>query len=162
MPIPDDFAEQAMYEPEAWYIQDVEFVPEEKRLVAVCDTTRLGPLVAAQRPWPGHERHLPGAIIIQITGTLGQLYASYVLGMKATDGWVGYGTHIHDARFQKMGRIGPPVLCHAHLKMHRGVAGTMFTRFEIRFEQEGEEIYRSEQTAAWVRSDHRGTLPDGV
>ena len=76
MPLPPDFAQQAMYTEDAWYLHDVEFFPEEKRIVGVCDTTKLEAAIARQRPWPGHPKHLPGAVAVQITGTLGQLYTN--------------------------------------------------------------------------------------
>ncbi|MEZ4321017.1 MAG: hypothetical protein R3F61_26295 [Myxococcota bacterium] len=158
MPLPPDFAEECLYRPEAWFLHDVRLEPEHSRIVGICDTTRLGPLVDAQRTWPGHPKHLPGAVVIQITGTLGQLYAGYVLDMRATDGWVGFGTHIHHARFRKLGEIGPPVECEATLLSKRTLRGTVFTRFRFLFRQEGGECYLSEQTAAWVQTEHRGAL----
>jgi len=149
MPLPEDFARESLYAPEAWFVQDATLFPEEQRLEATCDTTRLGPLVDAQRVWPGHDHHFPGAVAIQITGTLGQLYAVYMLDLRPTKGWIGFGTHIRDARFRKIGEIGPPVRCHARLESCRDFRGTLFTTFAFRFEQHGEEIYRSRQTAAW-------------
>lgn len=160
MPLPPDFHELCLYTPDAWYIHDLRLEPEAQRIVGTCDTTRLGPLVDAQRTWPGHDKHFPGAIAIQITGTLAQLYGAYLLDMKATDGWVGFGTHVHNARFRKLGLIGPPVECTATLLSKRSMRGTVFTRFAFLYTQDGDEIYRSEQTAAWIRSDHRGPLDD--
>ena len=158
MPLPPDFERECMYTPDAWFLVDCDFLPEEQRIVGTCDTTRIGALVEAQRVWPNHPKHLPGAVAIQITGTLGQLYATYVLGMPATEGWVGFGTHIHTARFRRLGEIGPPVRCEATLISKRTLRGTVFTRFRFLFTQDGEECYLSEQTAAWVQSDHRGPL----
>lgn len=159
MALPPDFHQECLYEPDAWFLHDVRFEPEHDRVVGICDTTRLGPLVDAQRTWPGHDKHFPGAVAIQITGTLGQLFATYLLDMPATQGWVGFGTHLHHARFRKLGRIGPPVECAATLVSRRKLRDTVFTRFAFLYTQEGDEIYRSEQTAAWVRTAHRGPLP---
>lgn len=159
MPLPPDFVHNSLYEREAWFVDDLELHPDEQRIVAICDTTRLGRLVDQQRPWPGHEKHVPGAVAIQITGTLGQLYAMYVLGMPATEGWIGYGTHVHDARFRHLGRIGPPMACEAKLISRRDIRGTIFTRFRFSYVQDDKECFRSEQTAAWVRTTHRGPCP---
>ncbi|MCB9679659.1 MAG: hypothetical protein H6737_31420 [Alphaproteobacteria bacterium] len=158
MPLPADFDQQCMYTEDAWFLTDWRAEPEAQRIVGLCDTTRLGPLVDAQRPWPGHPKHLPGAVVIQITGTLGQLFAAYLLDMPATEGWVGFGTHIHSARFRRIGEIGPPVECTATLLAKRTLRDTVFTRFGFLFTQSGLEVYRSEQTAAWVQSGHRGPL----
>lgn len=151
MPLPEDFERLALYDESAWFLTDARFEPEHQRIVGTCDTTKLGPLVDAQRVVPGHPKHFPGAVAIQLTGTLGQLYATYVLGLKVDEGWVGFGTHIHDARFRGLGRIGPPVTATATLVSEREVWGTLFTRFRFLFEQEGTTIFRSEQTAAWVK-----------
>lgn len=152
MPLPDDFAQESLYHPDAWFLHDVAFHPDEQRIVGTCDTTRLGAMVDAQRVFAGHPKHVPGAVALQITGTLGQLYAVYVLGMRVTGGWAGYGTHVHDARFRRMGAIGPPMACQATLVSRRDMRGTIFTRFRFLYTQDGQEIYRSEQTAAWVRT----------
>ena len=159
--IPEDFHLRSMYTPDAWFIHDLRIEPEHRRVVGICDTTRLGALVDAQRPWPGHEKHVPGAVSIQITGTLGQLLSNYLLDMSSLEGWVGYGTHIHFARFQSLGKIGPPMECAATLLKKRSFRGTVFTRLEFEFTQEGRRCYHSEQTAAWIQSDHRGPCPEG-
>ena len=160
MPLPPDFASEAMYDESAWFVTDVTFDDDAGAVVATCDTTKLGPLVRAQHVWPNHPKHFPGAVAIQITGTLGQLWATYVRGLRATEGWVGFGTHLHQAKFRKLGEIGPPVRCVGTLISEREVWGTVFTRFSFRFTQQGDEIFRSEQTAAWVRSDHQGPRPE--
>lgn len=158
MPIPEDFAAESLYAPEAWFVHDV-LELDADRVVALVDTTRLGPLVQAQRPWPGHARHFPGAVAIQVTGTLGQLHAIYGMGLRASEGWVGFGTHIHRARFPGMGEIGPPVQAALQATRKRQLRGTWFVDYDFRYTQEGRLIYESTQTAAWGRSEHRGPLP---
>jgi hypothetical protein len=159
MPLPSDYATEAMYAPEAWFVHDLDVFADENRIVGHIDTNKLGTLAAAQRVWPQHPQHFPGAVAIQVTGVLGQLYAVYVLDLRATQGWVGFGTHIKTARFASMGVIGPPVRAHLEATSVRNIRGTIFTRYAFRFEQEDRVIYTSEQTAAWVRSDHRGPRP---
>jgi hypothetical protein len=154
MPIPFDFEQESLYLPSHWYVHDViEIDREAQRVVGVVDTTRLGDLVAAQRPWPGHQPHLPGAVAIQVTGTLGNLHAVYVLGLRPTQGWVGYGTHVNRARFWRMGLIGPPILAIATAQRSRQMRGTWFVEYAFRFEQQGEVVYESEQSAAWRRQE---------
>lgn len=141
---------EALYSPDGWFVHRVLSVdPEHHRVVAEMDTTRLGLLVDAQRPLPGHALHVPAALAIQATGTLGQLYAVFVLGLRVTDGWVGFGTHIHEARWGKIGLIGPPVVMTATCTRKRRLMGTWFCDFTYRYEQEGEVVYTSRQTAAW-------------
>ncbi|MCK6506970.1 hypothetical protein L6R53_26960 [Myxococcota bacterium] len=159
MPIPDSFVHECLYAPEAWFIHDVLTLdPEGDRVVAWIDTTRLGPLVDAQRTWPGHDKHFPGAVAIQVTGTLGQLHAIYCMGLRASEGWIGFGTHVKKARFPSMGRIGPPATAALSVVRKRQLRGTWFVDYAFRYEQEGRLFYESEQTAAWGRTDHRGPL----
>ncbi len=160
MPLPPDFAAESLYAPDAWYVHDlVELDADAGRVVALIDTTRLGALVDAQRCWPGHDKHLPGAVAIQVTGTLGQLHAVYVMGLRATEGWVGFGTHIKKARFPNMGIIGPPVHAALTATRTRRIRGTWFLEYDFRFTQEDRLVYESTQTAAWGQSDHRGPEP---
>jgi len=157
--LPDDFHTESLYAPDCWYLHDlVELDRDAQRIVGWTDTTRLGALVDAQQPWPGHPKHVPGAVAIQLTGTLGNLHAAYLLDLRPSQGWVGYGTHLRNARFRKMGQIGPPMISHAVCTRHRNLRGTWFLDYSFTFEQDGEVLYESTQTAAWVR--HPGASAD--
>ena len=153
MPMPPDYEAQALYGPEAWFVHDVlELDAEAGRVVGLIDTTRLGPLVDAQIERPGHPKHFPGAVAIQVTGTLGQLHAIYILGLRGSEGWSGFGTHILDARFRKLGEIGPPVHATCLATRVRSLRGTTFIDYQFCFTQHGEPIYESKQRAAWVKT----------
>jgi len=157
MALPEDFDGEALYQPWAWFLHELlEVDVEQRRVVAAMDTTALSLLVDAQRVVSGHERHVPAAAIIQATGTLGQLYVVYGLGLRASAGWHGYGTHIRQARFARMGRIGPPIRATAVCTRQRQMMGTWFCDFDIRFEQEGEAVYTSTQSAVWRRQERGG------
>lgn len=152
MPIPDDFPAECLYAPDHWFVHDVlKIDPETHEVVGVIDTTRLGSLVDAQQPWPGHVPHLPGAIAIHVTGTLGNLHAVYAMGLRPSQGWVGFGTHVKSARFRKIGTIGPPVIASAVAHRRRQLRGTWFLEYRFSFSQNGEIVYESEQTAVWSR-----------
>lgn len=158
----DDFAGESMYARDAWFLHEIlELDTEAKRLVGRLDTTRLGFLVDQQRDWPLHERHLPGAVAVQMTATLGQLYAIHLKGLRASEGWVGFGTHIHKAKFGNLGRIGPPVEAAVTGVRERRLRGTWFLELAFRYTQEGKDLYVSTQTSAFVQSEHRGALDDG-
>ncbi|MEZ4240132.1 MAG: hypothetical protein R3F59_29070 [Myxococcota bacterium] len=159
MPLHDDFEREALYAPEVWYVHDVlELDPEANRVVAVIDTTRLGPIAAAQRTHGGHQPHLPGAVAIQVTGTLGNLNAVYLAGLRVSEGWCGYGTHVHGAKFPRMAVIGPPVTAVSTATRRRKLRDTWFLDYTFRFEQEGETVFESRQSAAWHRPVGQGTL----
>lgn len=154
-PIPPDFADESLYASDAWFIHRLIGVDKPNRkVIGEMDTTRIGWLVDHQREVAGHARHVPAAVVIQATGTLGQLYAVYALDLRPTQGWAGYGTHIRQARFLRMGLIGPPLVCTLTATKQRQLLGTWFCDFTFRFEQRGEVVYESTQSAAWRK------LPD--
>lgn len=148
----DDFAAESLYEREHWYVHEV-VESGDDLLVGICDTSTLGehPLVLAQRPWPGQPKHVPGAVMVQITGTLGNIHAVAVLRLRMSEGWVGFGTNILEAKFRGLGKIGPPLRCELRVEDHRELRGTRFVTYAFRFEQEGRAIYTSRQRASWLR-----------
>lgn len=149
---PDDFVRHALYDPSAWFLHEVLSVDAEANVVrARMDTTRLGALVDAQRTDSGHELHVPAACVIQATGVLGNLHAHLVLGLRGADGWFGYGTRIQEARFDRMGMIGPPVDATCTVTKARQMRGTWFADYTFLFEQEGQPVYRSKQSAVWLQ-----------
>ena len=154
MALPELFAAESLYTPDQWYVHDlVESGEDEDILVGVCDTARLvdHPLVLAQRPWPGQPKHIPGAIMVQITGTLGNLHAVMVLGLRMSEGWVGFGTNILSAKFRGLGEIGPQLRCQLKVEDHRELKGQRFITYAFRYEQSGRVIYTSRQRASWMR-----------
>jgi len=159
MPLPPDYKQECLYTEDAWFVHDLLEVDED-HVLATMDTTRLGHIVAAQRTWPRHFKHVPGAVSIQVTGTLGSLHAVYGLGLRPTEGWFGFGTHIQNAKFPRMGEIGPPVTLRLDARRTRRIRGTVFADYEYTYTQDGETIYRSTQKAAWGQTDHRGPCPE--
>lgn len=150
----DDFAAESLYEREHWYVHEV-VERGADFLIGICDTATLvdHPLVLAQRAWPGQPKHVPGAVMVQITGTLGNIHAVAVLGLRMTEGWVGFGTNILEAKFRGLGRIGPPLRCELRVEDHRELRGQRFITYAFRFEQEGRAIYTSRQRASWLHRD---------
>jgi len=150
MPLPPDFAAECLYTPDQWYVTDLlELDAEGGRVLGRVDTTRIGALVDAQVERPGHPRHVPGAVMVQITGTLGNLHAVYILGLRPSQGWAGFGTHIRTAKFPSMGIIGPPMDVELRASRVRRVRGRHFVEYAFRYEQEGREIYVAEHAAIW-------------
>lgn len=148
----DELEHEALYDRAMWFVDEVlEADPATGRVVVRVDTTRLGPFVDAQRPIGGHPKHVPGAIMVQITGTLGQIQATCLRGLRPSEGWLGFGTVIRSARFLKMGEIGPPMLATATLTRAREFRGSWHLSSTFLYEQEGHAIYHSDQTATWFR-----------
>ena len=161
MPLPDDFHRECLYDADHWFVHDLLHMDSDAQtLVARTDTTRLGSLVHAQRPLPAHPKHFPGAVAIQITGTLGILHAAYMLGLRPSEGWVGFGTTIKSARFRRLGDIGPPVTTTLTCTRRRRLRAVWHLEYRFRFEQEGEVIYESEQAAAWTHGEAPTAPPE--
>jgi hypothetical protein len=154
MPLPPDFAAECLYAADHWYVHDLlDLDPERGRVLGRVDTTRLGALVDAQNATPGHPRHVPGAVMVQITGTLGNLHAVYILGLRPSQGWVGFGTHIRNARFPGVGKIGPPMEVELLATRVRRFHGKHFVEYGFRYEQEGREIYAAQHAAIWFQGE---------
>lgn len=156
MTLPDDwradFGRDALYAPSAWFVDHVDALDPEAGTIHGRMVTTALPFVDAQRDHAGHPPHVPAAIVIQATGTLGQIFAVYALGLRPEAGWAGFGTHIHKARWGKIGLIGPELHLHATLTRRRKLFGTVFCDFDFEFTQDGERVYRSSQTAAWTKA----------
>ncbi len=149
--LPLDFADQCLYGPECWFVDAVEQLDDTCVRVRT-DSTKLGPFVDAQVVRRGHPKHVPGAVMVQLTGTLGSLHTVYVLGLKDH---VGYGTHIKGARFPSLGRIGPPLWAELRCTRIRRLRGRVFGEYAFEFWQfseagERQVIYQSEQSAIWM------------
>ncbi len=153
MGIPDEFRAESLYEPDLWYVHDLRSWDAD-HVVGVCDTAQLAgdPIVAAQRPWPGQPKHVPGIVMIQITGTLGNVHAVLGLGLRMSEGWVGFGTNILDAKFRGLGQLGPPLDCELRVEDLRRLDGALFVTYRFRFRQADKTIYSSRQRAAWRRT----------
>lgn len=148
-----DFVADCPYEPEALLIDDIlEIDREVGRLVARMPTHAALPLTSLQRSHPRrHPLHVSGALMVHATGMLGFAHAYYVLGLRHADGWIGYGTHIHDARYGRLATVGPPLLLECRHTRVRRIRGSVYVRYAFRFSQEGEVVYESEQGAVWHR-----------
>lgn len=151
---PEDFEAESLYTRDQWYIDELVEL-EDTRVVGICDTRKLAdsPIVIAQRPWPGQPKHVPGIVMVQITGTLGNIHAVSQLGLRMTEGWVGFGTNILSAKFRGLATIGPAMRCELKVEDARELKGQRFVTYAFRYEQEGRVIYASRQRASWMRAD---------
>ena len=154
MSLPEDFARECLYGPDQWFVSELVALDAAAGVVrGRVDTTRLGPFVHGQVETPAHPKHVPGAVMVQITGTLGNLHAVYILGLRVSEGWSGFGTHIRSAKFPGLGRIGPPMDVSLTVTRHRRFRGQHFVTYNFLHQQEGRDIYTSEQSAIWFRGE---------
>jgi hypothetical protein len=126
----------------------VELDRDAGRLVARMPTHDRLPLTDLQRADPvRHPWHVSGALMVHVTAMLGFAHAYFVLGLRHADGWIGYGTHIHAARYGTLARIGPPLVLECRATRVRRISGSIYVQYAFRFEQEGALVYEIEQGA---------------
>ena len=144
-----DFVADCPYQPEAVLFDEILEVDREAGLVlARMPTHDRLPLTDLQRAHPvRHPRHVSGALMVHVTAMLGFAHAYFVLGLRHADGWAGYGTHIHAARYGRLATIGPALRLECRATQVRRIRGSIYVRYSFRFEQEGEVVYESEQGA---------------
>lgn len=147
------FVADCPYGPGGLLIDDIVHVDREaSTVVATMPTHEDLPLTREQRAHPErHPRHVSGALMIHATGMLGFAHGYFVLDLRHADGWIGYGTHIHEGRFRRLGRIGPPLVLSCTATSVRKIRGSILARYQFRFEQEGDLVYEGDQTALFSR-----------
>lgn len=153
MPLDPGFVADCPYGPEALLIDDIlEIDRATSKLVARMPTSADLPITRDQRAHPErHPRHVSGGLMIHATGILGFAHAYYLLGLRHADGWIGYGTHIHAARFRRMGTIGEPLVLSITATSQRRIKGSILGRYAFQFTQSGEVVYEGDQSAIWSR-----------
>jgi 3-hydroxymyristoyl/3-hydroxydecanoyl-(acyl carrier protein) dehydratase len=153
MPLDPAFVEDCPYGPGALLIDEiVEVDRAASRVRALMHTTADLPITRDQRAHPvRHPRHVSGGLMVHVTGIMGFAHAYYVLDLRHAEGWIGYGTHIHKARFRKMASIGAPLHLDIRASDLRKIRGNVFARYELRFTQEDEIVYEGDQSAVFTR-----------
>jgi 3-hydroxymyristoyl/3-hydroxydecanoyl-(acyl carrier protein) dehydratase len=91
---------------------------------------------------------------------LGFVHAYYVLGLRHGDGWVGYGTNIHAAKFRKLVPPGHPIIATCTATKLRSGKSRHVVRYEFRFEHEGDVCYEGDQTAMWLNTSDASAAAD--
>ena len=111
------------------------------------------PGVREQRVTPAWPHHLPGELVVSLTGEAGVLMLRYKGLVDA--GWRGHGVRITDARFSAPVLLGETAFMLASLVRLRRIRQSIHTRFRFRMwkiDAEGREVetYRSEQDAIFL------------
>jgi hypothetical protein len=126
-------------------------VGEDERGCVLEKTVRMDdPGVAAQRVTPAWPHHLPGELVIGLTGQAGFIAAAR-RGL-IEEGWRGHGVRIVDARFSAPVLVGERVFMRVDVGRVRKLGRSVHVQFRFRMWKAGaagEEIetYRSEQHA---------------
>lgn len=147
------FVGDCPYGPGALLIDDIVRVDRETSTVVASMPTHPDlPITRDQRAHPErHPLHVSGGLMIHATGIVGFAHAYYVLDLRHAEGWIGYGTHIHEGRFKKMGKVGPAMLLTCSATSVRKIRSAIVARYRFRFEQNGELVYEGDQSAIFTR-----------
>ena len=96
MPLDPAFVEECFYLPEGLLIDEILDVDvADSRIRVRMPTHDDLPITRTQRVHPVlHPRHVSGGLMIHMTGVAGMVHAYYVLGLRHSEGWVGYGGEV--------------------------------------------------------------------
>jgi hypothetical protein len=147
------FIDDCPYDSDALFIDDLLNVDIHSSEVICRMTVREDmPLTRSQRTHPlKHPRHLAGGLIVHMTGMLGLVHAYYVLGLRHADGWIGYGSSIHNARFCSIVRPGEELLLRARTTEVYRSTDQIVARYLIEFHRQATLVYAGDQTGKWTR-----------
>lgn len=157
MPLDPAFVADCPYGPEGLLIDEVISIDAEGQSVVVRMPTHDDlPLTREQRVHPlFHPRHVSGGLMVHMTGMVAFVHSYYVLGLRHSEGWIGYGGRIHSARFRALAKPGMPLLLECKAKQMRRTPKQVLARYDLRFTQDGVLVYEGDQTALWMKIEGR-------
>jgi hypothetical protein len=123
---------------------------DENAFLFVKTVTRDDPGVASQRVTERWPHHLPGELVIALTGQAGVIAMRRKGLIDAT--WRGHGVRIRDARFSAPVLVGERFYTCVEILRTRRLGEVVHVRYRFRMWKEGAdsrevETYRSEQDA---------------
>ncbi len=147
------FVADCPYGPGGLLIDEVLEVNVDQSMVKVRMPSHQGlPLTREQKNHPLlHPAHVSGGLMVHMTGMVGFVHAYYVLGLRHTEGWVGYGVRIHSARFHNLASMGEPLILKGWSTHARKGAEKILARYGFEFKQGEKLIYEGDQTALWTK-----------
>lgn len=153
MPLDPAFVEECFYELDGLMIDEVLEVDREASLIRARMPTHADlPLTRLQKVHPvRHPRHVSGGLMVHMTGVAGMVHAYYVLDLRHSEGWVGYGGAIHRGRFKNLAEPGEPIEIRCQATRVRRRDKSIMARYDLLFSQSGKPVYEGDQTAMWVK-----------
>lgn len=157
-PFEPAFLADCPYDPEVLFLDRLEEIDPIKSTVRCRMPTHDDlPLTSSQRAHPvRHPRHVAGAIMVHTTGMIGFVHAYYLLGLRHSEGWVGYGTHLHNGVFRKLVTPGSPIDARCIATRARLGKTRHFVRYSFEFRHEGQICYEGDQSAVWIKTGDGG------
>jgi len=157
MALESAFVDDCPYGPGGVLLDEILKVdPEESLVIARMPTHADLPLTREQRVHPQkHPRHVSGGLMVHMTGMAGFAHAYYVLGLRHSEGWTGYGARIHSARFHALAEPGSPIIIECRAKQVRRGSVNILARYAFRFTQDDKLVYEGDQTALWINVERK-------
>lgn len=110
------------------------------------------PITREQRAHPvRHPRHVSGGLMVHMTGMIAFVHTYAVMGLKHSEGWVGYGGRIYAARFKALAKPGEPMILECKATSMRKSEDTLFARYSFKFFQGPTQVYEGDQSALWMK-----------
>jgi hypothetical protein len=159
MALDPQFLADCPYAPEGLLIDEILLVDPARQLVrATMPTSDDLPLTRAQRAHPvRHPRHVSGGLMVHMTGMMGFVHAYYLLGLRHSEGWIGYGAKINSARFRALAPPGAPLVLECRgTRLRRGDT-SVFARYLFTFTQLDTVVYEGDQSAYWTNVNANAT-----
>jgi len=149
-----EFLADSPYGPEGLLFDAIVDIDHEaSRIVMRMPTHENLPLTNTQRTHPVHHpSHVNGGLMVHMTGMVAYAHFYYVFGLRHSEGWVGFGARIYSARFVALAPPGEPMELECHCTQHRQSETRILARYDFRFRQAGNLIYRSDQSALWLKT----------
>ncbi len=153
MPLDPELVADCLYGPDAILLDEILEVDKANSLVRARMPTHAElPLTRDQRTHPvRHPRHVSGGLMVHVTGIMGFVHAYYVLGLRHSEGWVGYGARINSVRFKALARPGEPLVVTCKATQLREGAKQVLARYAFTFTQGETLVYEGDQTALWTK-----------
>jgi hypothetical protein len=159
--VPSEFLADCPYGPGGFLIDRILSIDREKHVVVARMPTHAElPLTREQRAHPlRHPRHVSGGLMVHMTGMVAFVHTYFVLGLRHSDGWIGYGGRIHSAKFKNLALPGEPMELECSVTKIRKRDTRVVARYGFRFFQKGTIIYEGDQTAMWLKVDEASGMP---
>jgi hypothetical protein len=153
MPLEPEFVADCPYGPGGLLLDEILEVDAAESFVRARMPTHADlPLTREQRAHPvRHPRHVSGGLMVHMTGMIGYVHAYSVLGLRHSEGWVGYGAKIYSARFHALAAPGEPLILECKATQVRKGDKSVFGRYALRFVQGETLVYEGDQGAMWMK-----------
>ncbi len=154
MALDPNFIADCPYAPGGMLLDEIVRVDRAEQLVvARMPTHDELPITREQRAHPVHHpRHVSGGLMVHMTGIVAFAHAYYVLDLRHSDGWIGYGARIRAARFHALAKPGEPLFLECKATETRIGTKSALARYAFRFTQGETVVYTSDQTAMWMKT----------